>query len=232
MADAPIVQQISGNGGGYQQSYSIVMPSNTTAGNCLVLFISEHSETEYTLTVSDSQAGTWTKVGNGGDFGVLFYRANISGGPLTLTLDWGTGYHDFAFMVREYSGLSSSPLDTFVEVNEVDWLNAHPLGPTSSPSQASTVVVAAYSGDSNSTYTAEEEDGYSNLVSLNHSDLYGSMVYTDKEISSISQQTMTFSSTVYVKGYGIIAVFKKGESGGDPDPPAYNNKAAFLAFFD
>lgn len=231
MADAPIVQQISGNGGGYQQSYSIVMPSNTTAGNCLVLFISEHSETEYTLTVSDSQAGTWTKVGNGGDFGVLFYRANISGGPLTLTLDWGTGYHDFAFMVREYSGLSSSPLDTFVEVNEVAWLNAHPIGPTSSPSQASTVVVAAYSGDATSTYTAGE-DGYSNLVSFNHSDIHGSGVYTDKEISSISQQTMTFNSTVYVKGYGIIAVFKKGGSGGDPDPPAYNNKAAFLAFFD
>lgn len=203
------VQSKSGNGAGYLESYGIVMTSDVTAGSLLVLFVSEQNA-GYTLGVTDSQGNTWVKINDGINTytkGSLWYVASAAAGATTITVSWGAGnYQDFSYAAREYSGLSATPLDVTAEVVEASYLTSHPTGTTASTAQDTNLVVAAYAGDGNATYTIS---GFSNRLDANHSDLYGSMSFADKDITSAAAQSGTFESNVGLQGYATIAVFKE-----------------------
>lgn len=216
-------QTESGNGGGYLVEYDIVMGSNVGVGNTLVLFVSEQNNS-FTLSVSDNNADSWILINDGiNDYtkGSFYYLHTATGGATTITLDWGAGnYQDFCFFVREYSGLATGAnLDVSAEALDADFVNSHPTGTTANPAQANNLVVAAFTGDDN--FLSYAASGFSNLVDANHSDVYGSGVMADKDITGIAAQSGTFTSgATYMKGYGCIAVFKEPGA-----PPATGARA-------
>lgn len=72
-------------------------------------------------------------------------------------------------------------------------------------------------GGYDANYSNYSAAGYSNLNSANRSDIYGSCVMADKDVSSTGAQSGTFSTatgSIYVNGYGTIATFKESGGGG------------------
>jgi len=212
-----LVQTAKKNGGNYVTSTTLSFASNVAAGSLIVLFIGSGADAGSAIaSVTDNRGNTYSKIqdGTNGVKGEMWYAKNAAAGATTITISFTSNYHDISVIAREYSGIdTTAPLDKQQEANDSDWLQSHSSGATPTTSQADELVLGAYVGDANSTYTAGS--GYGNLTSQNGYDAWTSIAMEDKTVSATGAQTATFGSAEWLKGYCCAATFK-ASAGGTP----------------
>lgn len=104
--------------GGSQAIQTITFPQNVTAGNLLVIVVSQNTGLINPQVITDSLGNTWTQGAFGTDVGLFPNRVALSwtiasvSGPCTVSYHNATG-GNFA-VIGEFSGIKpTSPVDTF-----------------------------------------------------------------------------------------------------------------------
>jgi hypothetical protein len=110
---AAAVVQTKG-GSGIATTVAVVLNSNTTAGNLLIVQIYIASTAFATFSsITDSQSNTYAQIGtqatvNGNAVYRTYYARNIIGGTTTVTVTFSGSGQGNTVQVREYSGLDTS----------------------------------------------------------------------------------------------------------------------------
>lgn len=97
------------------QTATLTFGSNVTAGNTLVVYVALHNVATRTFTVSDNVDGAWT----GGEIvstnpylgAALFWKANHTGGAVTITVTHGLASSSFYAGASEFSGFGTTPVE-------------------------------------------------------------------------------------------------------------------------
>jgi len=213
------VQTKSGNAGAYTESCAITLDSNTTTGNTIIVIIGVDQSSKDVISVTDSQSNTYTRINtgagssNGAEY-FMYYAYNITGGTTpTITVNITAGsFQDIVVLAREYSGLTTTdPLDKNTVTSESSYLQTHTSGSTTTTAQANELVVMGMVADAK-TPTYALGSGHSNLSSQGGFDLYLSVAIQDKDVTSTSAQSGSFSTTSFTKGAVGIATFKEASA--------------------
>lgn len=206
------VQTKTAPSAGYATSTAVVMDSNFTAGNMVLVAISYNDDVAGTVSTVVDGTNTYTKITSGASgadtTGELWYSYNISAvtSP-TVTVTMSANSHDMAVIVREYSGLTTTnPLDKSSGI-ATSIGTTHTARPVATTSQNKELVVAMLSYGSNSTFTVGA--GFSNLANQNASDIFESVALQDKDATSLDDYSATITAGTSSAGYFIIATFKE-----------------------
>lgn len=184
-----------------------VTVTSTGSGNLLFVGIS----TGGTVSSVSDGTNTYTQIDviQNGNRLYGFYAANISSGITTVTVHCSNGSGIVA-IVREYSGLTTTPLDKHT-IQSQSFDNPASSGATATTTQASELVIG-YIG-SNGSDTFSLGSGYGNLVSQDNGFVNAIVGLEDATVSSTGAQTATFGTGgggTYVVG---VATFKAASGG-------------------
>lgn len=170
--------------------------ASTAAGNTLMLVSAcAGSPTQGATAVTDNKGNTWTKIdganGAGGTTsGTFWYSPNALAAVTTLTITYNNTTSSGGLVFREYSGLTSAPLDVHVIEafqNTGTTLNS---GPTASTTQAFELVIGwAYA----SAIAVTAGAGYGNFTNSNTSGVTANI--EDMTVITIGTQTAAFVGT-------------------------------------
>jgi len=231
---AALVQTKSQNGGGYVNSYTVTMTSNTTTGNTLLACITAGSA-DVPDTITDSRSNTWTLIQDKTEERKtwMYMAYNISGGSTVINIGWADGvFADSITQVREYSGLvTTNPLDVYTSSNTAGgYVQSHSSGATAATTQAGELVIGCVGsgGDQGVTVGYTAGSGYSNGLEQKGFDRYTWQAIEDKLITSTGAQTATFTSTEFLRSQTLVATFKESGGGGVTPSPYVED----LIFFD
>lgn len=214
------VQTTSGNtGASYVNFTTSAWTGNNTAGNFLVLAIAtSNPSTSAVLSVIDTAGNIWIKeTGLAGSAAVpnalsldVWYVANcLSGITPTITITMAVGqFNTISYVAREYSGIAlTAPVDVSASLTETNFFQTHAIGATATTTQASELVISAYSyTSSGETLTASA--GYTTVVNQSNATQFTGIGFTDQVLSSTGTQTCTFTSVSFVSGLGRVITFK------------------------
>ena len=115
-AAVSFVQASAGATSGAASTFSLTLPSNTVAGNLLLIGFDFDTSASFS-SMTDSQGNTFVQAGSqltspGGARSRLYYAPNIKGGPDTITIHLSTNSSFLEVYAAEYSGADpSSPID-------------------------------------------------------------------------------------------------------------------------
>lgn len=212
-AAATRVQTKSANSAGYVTTFNMTFDSSTTSGNTIICAVAYNNDTAGTLSLSDNKGNSYSQVVSGSQPDTqaqLYYAANITGGAShQMTATMSANSHDIALICREYSGLSTSPLDKSAGGTTAAG-TSHTSATTAATTQANELVVAMVGLTGNATCTAGA--GFGNVVSQNGSDIFDGACLEDKDISSTGTQQATITTSGSVATYFIIASFKEASA--------------------
>ena len=202
---------------GYESSVSFSFDSSVTSGNMIFIAL-YHGGVTSIDTISDT-TNTYNLLSDSADGpayadGSAFYAYNVTGGSLTITLDFNPGYPNAVGIAREYSGLTTTdPLDVKADHSDGEYTFNHSTGTTSATTQSNELVIAWHISDqSAASHTIAD---FSNKIEANNG-TWGETVIADKITTSTGTQTATFVSDTYSNSWSGIATFKDAS----PPPPA------------
>lgn len=140
--DSSAVVTASGN----PETASVAFGSNVTAGSMLVVFIAQFTSSVRTYTISDNVVGStgWTKAKGiaSSQEAEVWYRANHTGGSVTISVTHGLSSTVFVAGAAEFSGLGATvTVDASDSLAEGSNLNSHTCS-TSGITSANSVVAA------------------------------------------------------------------------------------------
>lgn len=195
-------------------STTLTLPSNVTAGNLIILRISQLNtggSNRPTNTPSDSLGNTYTKAVSAGTYGTdpvqeIWYARNIAGGACTITVTWNGGSDSKELFAEEITGADpSAPLDVTGSIinntTATDQYNTAAGGVTTSANGA--YVVTCYSSDSPlGTVTPDAGWARESLANANV------VMLTQSSASSLSSTRAHFTVTSTRKDRGCLASFK------------------------
>lgn len=212
-----LVQTTSQGASGSGTTLLGTFSSNVTAGNMLVLFASNRVTTSPISSISDSGGDTFTNLIIGTHTttvqGELWYSPNINGGTCVVTVNWSGGAGSSqSFLVREYTGLTSTPLDQLGSLDN-SATTALISGTTATTTQGSELVVASLAAPSGGTpVTANSPFGNLGTVTSTAAGAKSLTGAMDNIVSSTGKEVGTFTITSQ-PGFGFIATFKATSSG-------------------
>lgn len=207
MSAIALVQTKSGNvGSDWVSSATSVFTSDIVAGNIIILILATTNSGNIN-SVSDNLGNIYAKI-EGGSVAFteveVWYAKVTTGGACTITITLDED--NISIIAREYSGINAtSPVDVYNKNVETGYLITHPTGTTGITSNANSLAIAAYGG--NGICSDYAVDGYNNLLQMNGSAGYNSLVTADKILTTVGAKTVNITSgAVYTKGVGIIVV--------------------------
>jgi hypothetical protein len=205
---ASFVQQISSATHGSPSGITLSFPSNTLAGD--VLLVAFDYEGTTVSSVTDTQGNAFTPVGNrlaspGGALGQVYYAKNIKGGADTVIMNLSAASNYLEAYLTEYSGVNpTSPIDAEA--------GASGSAGTVSSGNATTIVA----GDMIYGYCVADGactvgSGFTARSTLN------SNLVEDMQASSAGSYAATGSAN---SGWTMqmVALAPASASGSDPDP--------------
>ena len=106
------IQSVLSSSAAFNAGIPVLVPfgSNNTAGNTIVVYISEQNGPPANFVVIDSQGNTYTQVGTYADYGPdarrtgIFSARNIKVGPNTVSITPDQSSFGFNIIIAEYSG--------------------------------------------------------------------------------------------------------------------------------
>jgi len=166
------------------------------------------------ITDNGSPASTWAKAvatttSGLNTSGEIWYAANVSGAPTTITVtiaSGGSGAPDQMSRLDEYSGVAASaPLDQRAG-QEVDAVTACSTGTTGATTVDKELAIAIY-GDNNQGVSITSPTGWTQRRNTSSWGLNAGEVVIDKSVP-IGTQSATFTSNYGVYAVTAIATFK------------------------
>ncbi len=210
-----LVQTVSGDSGGYNNSFN-TSSFSVTAGSLLVICLTD-GNLDTISSITDSKSNTWTLAISstnatiGARMSSLWYVKNAAAGATVVTVTFGVAqFPDTAYIIREYSGMdTTAPLDVTSSADDGSgFVQTHPAGTTASTSQANELVILGGGMAAGSDPVAVVGSGYGNGVQQKGFDMFTYAFLSDKSISSTGTQTGDYTTTGFVQGQGFIATFK------------------------
>lgn len=210
-AEAAIVQTVSGNGGGYVNSYTISV--TPTAGDTLIMTLtSGAADSGYTVT--DNKNNTWTKrqgvINSGQRLTDIWDEQNVASGATTITITFMAGqFNDSAYILREYSGLTTTSYDTGAIGNDYGaFIQSHTSSTTPTTAQASEILVGGGGCANTGTPTSVAGSGYGNGLEQKGFDNFTWDFMEDQSVSSVGTQVATWSTTAFATCETVIGTYK------------------------
>jgi hypothetical protein len=213
-----LVQQVKGNGGGYQTLYTFSV--TPTVGNFLQLNVG-CGDVDY-LTVTDDKGNTWnadkTQTLTGERKINMLKVFNCAGGATVVSLKFKTDlgadqYSDSAYILTEFSGIpTTDPIDQTVGGTTTAG-TSFASGNTATTTQANELIVGAVCVTESTTtpgtlvYTGDA--GYSTVVYQPGFDQYTSIAFQYKSVSATGAQSITMTTNNSKSGSTAIATYKE-----------------------
>jgi hypothetical protein len=136
------------NTGTAASSLSVTLPSPSTMGDMLVIYLAPGSAQPGTVTIVDSQGNVYVPASStiaSGQCGMteeFFYAANIAGGTDTITASM-TGSGGMALTVMEYSGVATSnPVDAQASASQGGCSSSTPSSANLATTNANELIVS------------------------------------------------------------------------------------------
>lgn len=216
---APVLVQTASGNVGASTTCTATFASNPTAGDMIVVAIGSNSTTSNVTGVSntsDTFALVNSQVVGITSEGWCYYAKAIAGGAstktVTVTFDTSAAQ---VVIVREYSGVTSTPLDGHVINN--------PTGTTAPSSGNATTtqlgdLLVGYCVTSTQTATITAGSGYGNVVTASSGTAL-EVAMEDQVAGAAGSYAATFSSSTSASFVVGIATFLTGGGGGTGGVP-------------
>jgi hypothetical protein len=228
----PLVQQAFAQIPAGVTAQHVTLPAVITAGN-VVIFVATARSPEGTTSDStwewedgtpiDVQVGMWeggaSLGGSASGLCSAFYSTFSSSGLRTIEVTTGT--ESVAFVVFEWTGMVSSPLDETIQPPATGTGTSAASGSTATLATTSSLLVAASTQYSGSSVAVTLPASHTSLAALADASISPPLFVTYREITSTSAQSATFTYASSVQWITGLSAFTLDPTWSPPPPPYY-----------